>query len=81
MSQTIKGSAVETAANIAVGFTINYFANLLILPLFGFDKLNAGNNFVIGVLYTLISVARSFAIRRWFNGLKFGNITIGAGKS
>lgn len=73
MTQTVKGSIAEAWANIAVGFAINYAANLIILPLFGFTSLSPGKNFVIGLLYTVISLARSFVLRRWFNGLKFGN--------
>ncbi len=73
MAQTKLGSFAEAWANIAIGFTINFFANLLILPLFGFTSLTPGKNFLIGVLYTFISLARSYVLRRWFNGLKFGN--------
>jgi hypothetical protein len=72
MSQTKRGSITEAWVNIAVGFTINYFANLLIFPLFGMH-ISAGNNFLMGLVYTAISLARSYALRRWFNGLKFGN--------
>lgn len=61
------GSAVEVGINVLIGFAINYVANLLILPAFGFASLTPGTNFVIGVLYTVISVARSYVIRRWFN--------------
>lgn len=71
--QTKLGSWAEAWANIAVGFTINYVANLIILPLFGFHSLTALTNFEIGMLYTVISLVRSFVLRRWFNGLKFGN--------
>lgn len=71
MSQTKFGSLVESGANIVVGFTINYFANMAILPLFGFASLTPGKNFLIGVLYTVISLVRSFVLRRYFNGLKF----------
>jgi hypothetical protein len=71
--QTKLGSFVEAWANIAIGFTINFFANMVILPLFGFASLTPGKNFLIGVLYTFISLARSYVLRRWFNGLKFGN--------
>lgn len=73
MSQTIKGSLVESIANIAVGFSINFCANMLILPLFGFSGLTIGKNLVIGILYMIISLVRSFVIRRYFNGLKWGN--------
>jgi hypothetical protein len=73
MSQTRLGSFVESWANIFIGFAINFAANLLILPLFGFTSLTPAKNFAIGLLYTVISLARSYVLRRWFNGLKFGN--------
>ncbi len=73
MTQTRTGSFVESMANIAVGFTINFLANLVILPAFGFTSLTAGKNFAIGIAYTGISLARSFILRRYFNGLRFGN--------
>lgn len=72
MSQTKLGSVAESGANIVVGFTINFFANMAILPLFGFSTLTASKNFALGCLYTVISLARSYVLRRWFNGLKFG---------
>lgn len=71
-AQTRLGSFVEAWANIAVGFGINFTANLYVLPLFGFD-VHAGQAFGIGVIFTGISLARSFILRRWFNGLKFGH--------
>lgn len=71
--QTKLGSFVESWANIAVGFTINFVANLVILPMFGFTSLTPAKNFAIGLLYTVISLVRSYVLRRWFNGLKFGN--------
>lgn len=67
MNQSKLGSLIESLANIAIGFFINMCANLLILPLIGFH-ISVGQNLFIGVLYTLISVARSYAVRRWFNG-------------
>ena len=73
MTQTVKGSITEAFANIAVGFGVNFTANLVILPLFGFKTLTAVMNFEIGLLYTIISLVRSYVIRRWFNGLRFGN--------
>lgn len=71
--QTKKGSVVEALANIAIGFAVNFCANMLILPLFGFSTLTLSTNLIIGILYTLISLVRSYVLRRWFNSLKFGN--------
>jgi len=72
MAQTKTGSLVEALANIAVGFSINWCANMAILPLFGFH-VTGGQAFGIGLIFTAISLVRSYVLRRWFNGLKFGN--------
>jgi uncharacterized membrane protein (DUF485 family) len=72
MAQTKLGSFTEAWANIAVGFGINFAANLVVLPWFGHD-VTAGDAFGIGIVFTAISLARSYVLRRWFNGLKFGN--------
>ena len=73
MAQTKLGSFVESWANIAVGFGVNFAANLLVLPHFGFTSLNASKAFGIGLVFTAISLTRQYILRRWFNGLKFGN--------
>lgn len=66
MNQTRIGSLIEACINVLIGYIINFCANLLILPLIGFH-ISVGQNLFIGLLYTIISVARSYAIRRWFN--------------
>jgi hypothetical protein len=66
MNQTRLGSFIEAWINVAIGFAINFVANLVILPLIGFH-ISVGQNLFIGVLYTVISVLRSYVIRRWFN--------------
>jgi hypothetical protein len=63
--QTRVESFVEAWINVFIGFWINFTANLIILPMFGFDTLTVATNFIIGLLYTVISVARSYIIRRW----------------
>ena len=72
MSQSRLASFVEAWANIAVGFGINFAANLVVLPWFGF-AVTAGDAFGIGLVFTAISLARSYVLRRWFNGLWWGN--------
>jgi hypothetical protein len=66
MNQTRLGSFIEAWINVAIGFGINFAANLFILPLIGFH-ISVGQNLFIGVLYTIVSVVRSYCIRRWFN--------------
>jgi len=67
VDQTRTGSLIEAWVNVGIGFAINFVANLIILPQFGFTSLTVGTNFVIGLIYTVISVVRSYVIRRWFN--------------
>lgn len=64
--QSVRDSMLETWTNIAVGFTINYIANLVILPLAGFD-ITITDNFLIGVIYTFVSIVRQYNIRRIYN--------------
>lgn len=66
MTQSRLGSLYEAVMNVLIGFGINFLANSVILPLYGFH-ITASQNFTMGLLYTGISIARSYVIRRWFN--------------
>lgn len=66
MTQTRLGSLVEAVINVLIGFGINFTANALIFPLFGWH-ISASQNITLGLIYTAISVARSYVVRRWFN--------------
>lgn len=68
MNQTRLGSLIEVCINIAIGFSINWVANILILPLYGFH-VTGGQAFSMGLIFTVISVVRGYVIRRWFNGM------------
>lgn len=63
--QTRLGSFIEVCINIAIGFSINWVANILILPLYGFN-ITGGEAFSMGLIFTVISVVRSYVVRRWF---------------
>jgi hypothetical protein len=67
MNQSKLGSLIESLMNIVIGFVINFVANMLILPVFGFTALTWETNLYIGLAYTVVSVVRSYVIRRWFN--------------
>ena len=68
LGQSKRHSLAEAWVNIAIGFAINYFANLLIFPFFGFH-ISLQANFVMGLVYTGISLLRQYFIRRYFNNL------------
>jgi hypothetical protein len=66
MIQTKKQSAVESVANVAIGYGVSLVANATILPLFGI-AISLSDNIAIGAIYTAISIARSYCVRRAFN--------------
>jgi len=66
MSQSKTHSWVEAWTNVAIGYAINIVANLLIFPLFGIN-IAFTTNLGLGLVYTVISVLRSYVLRRVFN--------------
>ena len=66
MSQTRTHSMIEALANVAIGYGINVVANMLILPLFGF-KVSVSDAAGMGLIFTGISIVRSYGLRRLFN--------------
>lgn len=65
--QTKKQSLIESISNTAIGFVISYAATFLIFPLVGFES-NAGKNILITLFFTVVSIIRSYTLRRFFNG-------------
>lgn len=65
MKQSRTMSLVESFINIGIGFAINFIANLLVLPIFGFN-VTPVDALGIGLIFTLIAVARSYFVRRLF---------------
>lgn len=65
-AQSRRESVIEAWTNIVIGFSINYTANLIFLPMVG-AELTVSNNFWLGWMYTAVSIVRQYAVRRWFN--------------
>jgi len=66
MSQSRSHSLLESLVNVALGYLIALAAQLLIFPLFGIH-ISLQKNLQIGLLFTVVSIARSYALRRLFN--------------
>jgi hypothetical protein len=66
MNQTRIGSLIEAAANTAIGFGVALVSQLVIFPLVGIH-VPLSTNLWIGLWFTVISVARGYVLRRWFN--------------
>jgi hypothetical protein len=46
---------------------------MVFLPMFGFHGLTGLVAFEIGLVFTVISLCRSYGLRRFFNWIKWGN--------
>lgn len=66
MQQTRLGSLIESGINIAIGYVVALASQLLIFPMFDI-YIPLSDNMMIGAWFTVISLARSYVIRRWFN--------------
>jgi len=58
-------SLVEVAMSTLIGFGVSLWANSTVLPMFGFN-VKLAESFVITIIFTLISMVRSYLVRRLF---------------
>lgn len=66
--QSRADSFMEAATNIAVGLAVSQAANLVVLPLVLNVHVTQAAALSLGVIYTGISLARQYVLRRAFNG-------------
>lgn len=66
--QLKKHSLFEATTNLIVGYIINFIANILIFPLFDWH-ITIAQNLWLGVIFTFISLARQYCLRRAFTHL------------
>lgn len=65
--QTRRMSLIESVANMLIGYLVALGAQLLVFPAMGIP-VTLNQNIVIGVVFTAVSLARSYLLRRLFNG-------------
>lgn len=68
MKQSRATSFLKSVVSTAVGFGVAMIANALVLPLFGYTP-SLKENFLITCIYTVISVARGYALERLFEAM------------
>lgn len=66
MTQTRLASLVEALLNTAIGFVLSVCTSMIVFPLYGMP-LSFETNLHITFWFTLVSIARGYAVRRWFN--------------
>lgn len=67
MSQQSRlGSVAEAIASTAVGFVLSTALGFVVYPAFGY-AFTLAENIGITAIYTVVSILRGYAVRRWFN--------------
>lgn len=69
MKQSRTMSVVESVANVIVGYGIAVAAQMLLFPVFGMH-MTLAQNFKLAAAFTIISICRSFALRRFFEAIR-----------
>ena len=69
MKQSRLMSLVEAITNVVVGFGVAVMTQILIFPIFGLHTTLA-QNLQMGLLFTGVSIIRSFLLRRLFEAIR-----------
>ena len=69
MKQSRLMSLVESVANVIVGYGVAVVTQILIFPVFGLQT-TLGQNLAMGGVFTIVSLARSFLLRRLFEAIR-----------
>jgi uncharacterized membrane-anchored protein len=64
--QTRLQSFIESFINVAIGYGVALISQILVFPLFGIN-IPMESNLLIGAIFTVISIVRSYVVRRVFN--------------
>lgn len=68
MKQSKLDSFMEAVVNVIIGLIVSTIANHFLLPAVLGVQMSFTQNIVIGSAFTVISIVRSYALRRAFNG-------------
>ena len=68
-AQPRRMALLEAATNVIVGFGLAVLVQLLAFPAFGI-RVSFGENLVIGSVFTVVSLVRSYVLRRLFERVR-----------
>ena len=66
MNQSKLESLAEVGINVIIGWIIGLLTQVFFFPMIGIEA-TLSQNFISSIVFTIISIVRSYAIRRWFN--------------
>lgn len=69
MSQTRTMSLVETITNVAIGLVVSFLSQVVIFKYYDIH-ISLAQNLELTLYFTVVSVIRGFALRRFFNSIR-----------
>jgi hypothetical protein len=63
--QSRRQSLIEAITNVVVGYALAVLTQIVVFPWFGL-KVSLNDNLAIGAIFVIISLLRSYALRRLF---------------
>jgi hypothetical protein len=63
-------SLVEAVAGTCVGYVVAVATQFAVFPLFGI-RIGVAENLGIGLIFTAVSIVRGYALRRFFERLRY----------
>ncbi|MGV8712073.1 MAG: DUF7220 family protein [Nitrosomonas sp.] len=66
--QTRLQSLLEAWINVIIGYFVALAAQIIVFPWYGIE-VSISQNLQIGLIFTIVSIARSYVVRRLFNRL------------
>jgi hypothetical protein len=70
VKQTRLMSLIEAITNVVVGYGVAVVTQMLVFPVFGLHTTLA-QNLKMGLIFTGVSILRSFLLRRIFENMRF----------
>jgi hypothetical protein len=64
--QSKKFSLLESIVNVVVGYFVALLSQIIIFPLVGISA-TIRDNLIVGLCFTVVSIVRSYTLRRIFN--------------
>jgi hypothetical protein len=65
MKQSKRHSLIESITNVIVGYAVSVVAQIFIFPIFNIET-TLKTNLKIGLFFTIVSIIRSYILRRIF---------------
>jgi len=73
MKQSRAMSMIEALANVTVGYGVAVLTQIAVFPLFGLS-VTLVQNLMMGGLFTVVSIIRSYTLRRVFETIRMRSI-------